>query len=47
MTAVVELRRIGKQFPGVRALHDVSLSIAPGEVLGLVGENGEIGRAHV
>ena len=38
--AVVELRRIGKQFPGVRALHDVSLAIEPGEVLGLVGENG-------
>ena len=40
MTAVVELRRIGKQFPGVRALHDVTLAIEPGEVLGLVGENG-------
>jgi len=42
MTAspVVELRRLGKEFPGVRALHDVSLAIAPGEVLGLVGENG-------
>jgi ABC-type sugar transport system ATPase subunit len=40
MTALIELRRIGKQFPGVRALHDVSLSIAAGEVLGLVGENG-------
>src|SRR6478672_8634110 len=39
-TAVIELRRIGKQFPGVRALHDVSLAIEPGEVLGLVGENG-------
>ncbi|HEX5063846.1 MAG TPA: sugar ABC transporter ATP-binding protein, partial [Kofleriaceae bacterium] len=37
---VVELRRIGKQFPGVRALHDVSIAIEPGEVLGLVGENG-------
>ncbi|HEY5924276.1 MAG TPA: sugar ABC transporter ATP-binding protein [Kofleriaceae bacterium] len=37
---VVELRRIGKQFPGVRALHDVSISIESGEVLGLVGENG-------
>ncbi|MDB4955239.1 MAG: rbsA1 [Myxococcales bacterium] len=36
----VELLAIGKQFPGVRALHDVSLSIEPGEVLGLVGENG-------
>jgi ABC-type sugar transport system ATPase subunit len=36
----IELRGIGKQFPGVRALHDVSLAIEPGEVLGLVGENG-------
>ncbi|MDB4964126.1 MAG: rbsA [Myxococcales bacterium] len=38
--AVAELRGIGKEFPGVRALHDVSLAIEPGEVLGLVGENG-------
>jgi ABC-type sugar transport system ATPase subunit len=36
----IEVRRIGKTFPGVRALHDVSLTIEPGEVLGLVGENG-------
>ena len=37
---MIELRHIGKQFPGVRALHDVSLAIGRGEVLGLVGENG-------
>ena len=37
---VVELIRIGKQFPGVRALHEVSLDIERGEVVGLVGENG-------
>jgi ABC-type sugar transport system ATPase subunit len=37
---VIELRNIDKTFPGVRALHDVTLAIAPGEVLGLVGENG-------
>ena len=37
---MIELRKIGKTFPGVRALHDVSLSITKGEVLGLVGENG-------
>jgi ABC-type sugar transport system ATPase subunit len=37
---VIELRKIGKQFPGVRALHDVSLTIEAGEVLGLCGENG-------
>jgi D-xylose transport system ATP-binding protein len=37
---VIELRDIGKEFPGVRALGGVSLSIERGEVLGLVGENG-------
>ena len=37
---MIELRHIGKAFPGVRALHDVSIAIQPGEVLGLVGENG-------
>jgi ribose transport system ATP-binding protein len=37
---VISLRHIGKIFPGVRALHDVSLTVNQGEVLGLVGENG-------
>ncbi len=37
---MIQLRDIGKEFPGVRALAGVSLSIAAGEVLGLVGENG-------
>ena len=34
------MRHIGKSFPGVRALSDVSLTLAAGEVLALVGENG-------
>ena len=34
------MRGIGKSFPGVRALHDVSLTLYSGEVLALVGENG-------
>jgi ribose transport system ATP-binding protein len=34
------MRGIGKSFPGVRALDDVSLALYPGEVLALVGENG-------
>lgn len=34
------LSRITKHYPGVTALRDVDLSVAPGEVLGLVGENG-------
>src|ERR1700757_246544 len=37
---VLELINISKSYPGVRALRDVSLSVAPGEVLGLIGENG-------
>ncbi|MHA6643602.1 sugar ABC transporter ATP-binding protein [Mesorhizobium sp. A623] len=34
------LTGIGKSFPGVRALHDVGLSLYPGEVTALIGENG-------
>mgnify|MGYP000635370565 CR=1 FL=1 len=37
---LLEARRISKRFPGVRALDDVSLTVAPGEVLALIGENG-------
>jgi simple sugar transport system ATP-binding protein len=37
---VLELRRVSKSFGGVHALNDVSLRLAPAEVLGLVGDNG-------
>src|SRR5688572_17316443 len=37
---ILEMRRIGKRFPGVAALQNVDLTVARGEVLGLVGENG-------
>jgi D-xylose transport system ATP-binding protein len=36
----LELRHIGKSFPGVRALHDVSFSVEKGEIHALCGENG-------
>ncbi|MET0133520.1 MAG: sugar ABC transporter ATP-binding protein [Kibdelosporangium sp.] len=37
---VLEARAVGKRFPGVIALSDVDITLAPGEVHALVGENG-------
>jgi simple sugar transport system ATP-binding protein len=36
----LELRHVGKSFPGVRANDDVSFAVAPGEIHALLGENG-------
>jgi ribose transport system ATP-binding protein len=37
---VLDVTGVSKTFPGVRALHDVSLRLRPGRVHALVGENG-------
>lgn len=37
---VLEMKNITKEFPGVRALNDVSLRLRPGAVHALMGENG-------
>ena len=37
---ILELKGIGKRFPGVVALSHVDLSVCPGEVVALIGENG-------
>ncbi len=37
---ILEMRSIKKAFHGVRALSDVSLRVAPGEIHAIVGENG-------
>ena len=37
---VLEMSHISKNFPGVLALDDVSISLHKGEILGLLGENG-------
>ena len=37
---ILEVRHITKSFPGVVALHDVSVEFYPGEVHAIVGENG-------
>ena len=37
---LLEVSNLSKSFPGVRALHNVSISVEPGEVLSVIGENG-------
>lgn len=37
---LLEMRGISKTFPGVQALSDMTLSVMPGEIHGLVGKNG-------
>ena len=39
-TEVMALRGLGKSYGGVRAVHDVDLTLATGEILGLIGPNG-------
>ncbi len=40
MDTLLSFKSVTKQFPGVRALDDISFDVARGEVHGLVGENG-------
>lgn len=40
MSNVLEMKNIRKEFPGVIALDDVSLTLEKGEILALLGENG-------
>ncbi len=37
---LLEVRQVTKQFPGVKALQDVDLTLNKGEVLAVIGENG-------
>jgi len=37
---ILEMRKITKEFPGVKALNEVSLCVKKGEIHALVGENG-------
>jgi putative multiple sugar transport system ATP-binding protein len=38
--SILEMKHITKEFPGVKALNDVSFQVAEGEIHCLVGENG-------
>ncbi|MGQ3028324.1 MAG: ATP-binding cassette domain-containing protein, partial [Ferrovibrionaceae bacterium] len=40
MAALLELRGITKRYPGVLANDDVGLTVAAGEVVAVLGENG-------
>ena len=40
MTALLTLANVSRRFGGLRALDDVSFSVAAGEVVGLIGPNG-------
>jgi ribose transport system ATP-binding protein len=40
MTALLDLRSLTKSFFGVAAVKNVSLTLGPGETLGLIGQNG-------
>lgn len=40
MAALLEMRGITKEFPGVKALDQVDLTVEQGQILALVGENG-------
>src|SRR5690606_34847154 len=40
MSALLQVVDVVQEYPGVRALKGVSLELAAGQILGLVGENG-------
>jgi branched-chain amino acid transport system ATP-binding protein len=37
---MLEVERVSKRFGGLQAVNEVSLSLSPGEILGLIGPNG-------
>jgi branched-chain amino acid transport system ATP-binding protein len=40
VTGILEVRNVSRSFGALWAVHDVSFTVAPGELLGLIGPNG-------
>ena len=40
MTAIIDVQNVSKSFGGVVANEDVSLTVKPGTITGLIGPNG-------
>ena len=40
MTALLSVENISKNFGGLKAISDVSLAVAPGEICSVIGPNG-------
>ena len=40
MTALLELKNVSRSFVGIRAIHNVSMVLEPGKIVGLIGPNG-------
>jgi branched-chain amino acid transport system ATP-binding protein len=40
MTAILEIKKVGKRFGGLQAVRDLTFTVREGEILGLIGPNG-------
>jgi branched-chain amino acid transport system ATP-binding protein len=40
MTTILDVQTVSKTFGGLRAVHEVSLDLNNGEILGIIGPNG-------
>ena len=38
--SLLEVRNVAKSFGAIRAVNGISLTVSPGEVIGLMGDNG-------